>query len=141
MTEPEKGSDRETSKPSVLIVDDSVELRKTLAEVIESEFGLHVVGQASNGREALLKARKSRPDLVFMDIRMLDMNGIEATAHLKREMPHTTVFILTTYDIPEYRAAATTAGADGYVLKKDIVNELAQIADRLAAARTAMLPV
>jgi len=107
-----------------LIVDDNAGFRRRVSELLISESDIEVVGEAADGREALRKARQLKPNLVLMDVRMPGLNGIDATAQLKREVPETKVIILTRYDLEEYRKAVAASGASGYVVKKTVLETL-----------------
>jgi DNA-binding NarL/FixJ family response regulator len=111
----------ETSTPTgsarILIVDDHDLVRDGYQRMLDREPDLEVVGEASNGREAVELCRELRPDLVLMDVRMPEMDGLEATRKIKDELPTTSVLVVTTYDNPDYLFEAVEAGAAGYVLK------------------------
>ena len=104
----------------VLIADDHAEFRATIKSLLVSHPGIEVVGEASDGEQAILKAREIEPDLVLMDVKMPHVNGLSATRTLKREMPALKVIIITLYGDQEYREAAKDSGADGF-LTKDLV--------------------
>jgi DNA-binding NarL/FixJ family response regulator len=101
----------------VIIADDHDLVRDGYKLMLDREEDLDVVGEASNGREAVELCRKLRPDLVLMDVRMPEMDGLEATRAIKGELPTTSVLVVTTYDNPDYLFEAIEAGAAGYVLK------------------------
>ncbi len=107
----------ETSPARIIITDDHVLVRDGIQAMLESEPDLEVVGEATNGQEALDLCRKLCPELVLMDVRMPVMDGLEATRKIKRECPETSVLIVTTYESSDYLFEAIKAGADGYVLK------------------------
>jgi DNA-binding NarL/FixJ family response regulator len=107
-----------------LIVDDNADFRRRVREVLSLEPDISVVGEAANGREGIHKARRLKPNLVLMDVRMPGINGIDATVQLKREVPETQVIILTRYDLEEYRKAVAASGASGYVVKKSVLETL-----------------
>ena len=107
-----------------LIVDDDASFRRRVKEVLASEPDIEVVGEASDGQEAIHKARELEPDLVLMDVRMPGTNGISATRQLKNEMPALKVIMLSILDVQEYRDAAMASGASGYVIKKSLITEL-----------------
>ena len=107
-----------------LIVDDNASFRRRVKEFLASEPDIEVIGEAADGREAILKARALHPDLVLMDVRMPGTNGLDATRQLKEEMPELRVIILTIYELQEYREAALASGANGYVVKKSLIEEL-----------------
>ena len=107
-----------------LVVDDNASFRRRVKEVLASEPDIEVVGEASDGQEAIHKARELEPDLVIMDVRMPGTNGISATRQLKEEMQALKIIILTIFDLQEYRDAAISSGASGYVTKKSLITEL-----------------
>ena len=101
----------------IMITDDHALVRDGLRSMLDDEPGLEVVGEAANGREALELCRSLRPDLVLMDVRMPDMDGLEATRAIKGELPSTSVLMVTMHENPDYLMEALSAGAAGYVLK------------------------
>ena len=105
-------------KIRVLIAEDEAMTRELLARLIDLEPDIEVVGQASNGKQAVGLCRKLMPDVLLTDIRMPDMNGIEATKLIKTEMPSTQVVILTIHHDDANVFEAIKAGARGYVLKE-----------------------
>ena len=107
-----------------LVVDDNASFRQRVTELLAGEPDIEVIGEAAGGREAIRKARESRPDLVIMDLRMPGMNGLDATRELERGMPETCVIVLSQYDLEEYRKAAAASGASGYVVKRALLNAL-----------------
>ncbi|WP_024875112.1 response regulator transcription factor [Saccharomonospora piscinae] len=119
----------------VLLVDDQALLRGALRTVLDSADDIAVVGEASDGREAVALTRESLPDVVIMDIRMPDMDGITATADIcaDPELRATRVLILTTYETDEHIAQALRAGASGFIGKgieaQDLMDAVRTIAD------------
>jgi DNA-binding NarL/FixJ family response regulator len=107
----------EKQRIRVLVVDDHVVVRMGLRSMIESEADMTVVGEASNGLEAVEKYRETRAELVLMDLRMPRMGGVETTAAIRREDPTARILVLTTYDGDENIYRALQAGALGYLLK------------------------
>ncbi len=105
------------TKTRVLVADDHPLIRQGLAQVLEMEEDIEIVGEASNGRECVEKARAVRPDVVLVDINMPLMNGLEASRALKEALPDVGVLILTIHDADEYLLEAVRSGVDGYVLK------------------------
>lgn len=105
-------------KIRVLVAEDEVMTRELLARLIALEPDIEVVGQAANGKQAVGLARKLMPDVLLTDIRMPDMNGIEATKLIKTEMPSVQVVILTIHHDDANVFEAIKAGARGYVLKE-----------------------
>ena len=104
-------------KIKVLITDDQLDLAKELKNVLETDEELEVVGIATDGFDALEKMRAVTPDVVLMDIRMPNMNGVVATERIKAEYSQTKVVILTTFDDSDYILNAINNGASGYLLK------------------------
>jgi DNA-binding NarL/FixJ family response regulator len=101
----------------VVVADDHDLPRAGLRSLLSGERGLEVVGEASSGREALNLVRRVRPDLVIMDVRMPELNGLAVTRAIKHEAPGTSVILLTMYDNADYLLEALQAGAAGYLLK------------------------
>ena len=108
----------------VLIVDDHAIVRQGLRAIMRVTAGLELVGEAGDGAEALDLARAQRPDVVLMDLVMPGVDGVQATAAIKRECPGTRVLALTTFADAELVLGAVQAGADGYLLKDVAVAEL-----------------
>lgn len=105
------------SQIRVLIVDDHTVVRKGIEMIINTEPGIEVAGEAKNGHQAVDQVERLRPDVVLMDLVMPKMDGIEATAQIKRHYPHIKVIVLTTFDDRKRIQLAMGAGADGYLLK------------------------
>ena len=101
----------------VLLVDDQQIVRQGLATILKYAPGIEVVGQASDGEEALALARDLKPDVVLMDLKMPRLGGIPATRKICAELPDTHVIILTTYDADDLVFEGIKAGAEGYLLK------------------------
>ncbi|MGD8238216.1 MAG: response regulator transcription factor [Armatimonadota bacterium] len=101
----------------VLIAEDETIVRHALAQLLDAEDDIDVVGKAPNGEAAVVLAQDRRPDVILMDINMPKMNGIEATRQIKEERPDCAVVMLTIYDDDEKVFAAIKAGATAYVLK------------------------
>ena len=108
----------------VLTVDDHPLLRSGIAAVIASEEDIMVVGEATNGKEAIEGFRVHRPDVTLMDLQMPVMNGIDAIVAIRREFPGARIVILTTYDGDVQAVRALKAGAAGYLLKSMLREEL-----------------
>jgi len=106
-----------TTPARVLIADDHEVVRDGFKRMLGYEQDLEAVGEASNGREAVELCRSLKPDLVLMDVRMPQMDGLEATRAIKAQQPDISVLIVTTYEDPYYLLEAIRAGAAGYVLK------------------------
>ena len=112
-------------KISVLLAEDHTMFRQGVRRLVEEE-SIEVVGEVSNGQEAISQAIELTPDVVIMDISMPIMRGIEATTRIKKDVPGTKVIILTIHNDENYLFGALDAGADGYVVKGDDVNILFQ---------------
>jgi DNA-binding NarL/FixJ family response regulator len=108
----------------VLAVDDHLILREGIARMLDGQEDMTLVGTASNGREAIESFRLLRPDVTLMDLRMPDMNGIDAIAAIRAEAPNARIVVLTTYAGDVQAAAALKAGAAGYLLKNLLRKEL-----------------
>ena len=115
----------EVSCIRVLVVDDQTLFRSGLVRLLNTQDGLSVIGEATNGTEAVRMVTSLRPDVVLMDIRMPDMDGIEATRQITQANPGTRVLILTTFHTDAYVLDALRAGASGYVLKDSAVEAIA----------------
>ena len=113
----------------VLLVDDQELMRLGFRMVIDSQTDLEVVGEVANGRQALAAVQRLHPDVLLMDVRMPEMDGVEATRRIVDAGSSARVIILTTFDLDEYVYAALRAGASGFLLKD------AQPADLLSAIR------
>jgi len=117
----------------VLIADDDHLMRAGLVELLTVDDSIQVVGQASTGREAVAAARRLNPDVILMDVRMPDMDGITATRELVSAAPHMKVLILTTFEQDDYVFGALRAGASGFLLKRtrpeDLIAAVHTIAD------------
>ncbi len=115
----------------VLVVDDHAILRDGIRSILESQEDIVVVGEASDGAEALEYVGNLLPDIVLMDISMPKTNGLEATRLIKERFPQVKVLILTQHDNREYIAPALGAGASGYVLKRsgrrEMLNAIRQV--------------
>jgi DNA-binding NarL/FixJ family response regulator len=113
-----------TDRVRVMLVDDDQILRSGLDAILSSDDSIEVVDEAENGRLAVQRARHHRPDVVLMDVRMPDLDGIAATAELVKATPTTKVIILTTFEIDEYILGALRAGASGFLLKRSSPEQL-----------------
>lgn len=129
---------QEPTAVRVLVVDDQQLIRDGIAALLSIRPGITVVGTAVNGREAVEKAVELGPDVVLMDVRMPELDGVEAVAVLRGRAPECRVVMLTTFDDEEYVVQALRAGASGYLLKDLPAEELAQ-AVRLAHAGVTQL--
>lgn len=126
-------------KIKVLIADDQTILAEGIKSVLETDDGIEVAGIAADGAAAIEKCRVYRPDVVLMDIRMPNMNGVVATQRIKAEFPETKVIVLTTFDDSDYILNAINHGASGYLLK-DIGSSALIDAVKNACAGDTILP-
>jgi DNA-binding NarL/FixJ family response regulator len=110
-------SETTINKIKILITDDHAVVREGLSAMLSREKDFEVAGEAANGREAIQKARELKPDMVLMDLRMPEIDGIEAMRQIKTEHPAMQFIILTTYDNDEYIFKGIEAGARAYLLK------------------------
>ncbi|MGH3496220.1 MAG: response regulator [Nocardioidaceae bacterium] len=124
----------------VVIADDQDLVREGLRLMLNSEPDLTVVGEARTGVEALARVRDHAPEVVLMDIRMPDLDGIEATSRLTAAGSPTRVLILTTFDLDEYVYRAMKAGASGFLLKDASRNQLATAVRTVAAGEALLAP-
>jgi len=101
----------------VLIVEDNRIFREAFKKGLLDYFPSMVIEEAANGDEALQKIKGGPPDLIFMDVRLPGVNGLQLTQKVKKDFPDITIAILTDYDLPEYRQAAIQYGADRFYVK------------------------
>ncbi|MCC6455848.1 MAG: response regulator transcription factor [Caldilineaceae bacterium] len=113
-----------TDKIQILLVDDNVPLREGLRALLQSSADIEVVGEAATGTEAIQQAANLQPDVILMDIKMPDLNGIEATRRIVNTSPHIRILILTMFEDDDSVFAALRAGARGYLLKGALKNEI-----------------
>lgn len=115
----------------LVVVDDHELARESLKYMLSDAPGIEVVGEAANGKEALARCSRLLPDLVLMDVRMPEMDGLTATRELKRAHPRISVLMLTMHDNPDYLLEALKVGASGYVLKDapegEVVDAIKQV--------------
>ena len=125
---------------TVVIADDQPMVRAGLRSLLEGEDGVAVVAEAVDGEQALQLVRRHRPDVVLMDIRMPNLDGLEATRRLVAESSPTRVLVLTTFDLDEYVFDALRAGASGFLLKDATAEELIAAVRTLAAGDAILAP-
>lgn len=124
----------------ILIVDDHQIMREGLCSMIEQEPGFTVVGDASNGREALELIGENQPDVVIMDINMPDMNGTEATRQVTKEYPNTRIVALSMHSDKYFVTEMLKAGASGYLLKDCSKSEIVEAIKTVAADKSYLCP-
>jgi two-component system response regulator NreC len=112
------------SKIRVLIADDHVIVREGIRALVEAQPDIEVVGEATNGEEAVIKAKEIQPDIVLMDITMPVMNGLEATKQIRQQSPEVRILVLTMHESDDYFFKILEAGASGYFVKGGSSSEL-----------------
>jgi len=128
------------SNVRVLLVDDQSLVRMGFRMVLDAEPDLTVVGEASDGREAVQRAAELRPDIVLMDVRMPGMDGLAATREIVAARPESRVIVLTTFDLDEYAFGGLRAGASGFLLKDARPAELLGAIRSVAAGDAVVSP-
>ncbi|GAA3244503.1 DNA-binding response regulator [Streptomyces lavendulae subsp. lavendulae] len=124
----------------VLIVDDQMMVREGFSVLLNAMEGIEVVGEAVDGRQAIAQVAALRPDVVLMDIRMPEMNGLEATRQIVAADADAKVLVLTTFDLDEYVYQALRAGASGFLLKDASARQLAEGVRVVAAGEALLAP-
>ena len=124
---------------NVVIVDDQPLMRSAFATILDAH-GIEVAGEAGDGDEAIAVVRRTRPDVVLMDVRMPGRDGLAATSQLVAADPSVRVLILTTFDHDEYLDGALRAGAAGFLLKNSTPEELVRAVQRVAAGEHVLDP-
>lgn len=127
-------------KIRVLIADDQVITRSGLRVLLSSANELEIIGEASNGEEAITKAEAEQPDVILMDLRMPGINGIEATRRIHRASPRIAILILTVFEDDASVFPAIRAGARGYLLKNSEQEELLRAINTAAAGGAVFSP-
>jgi DNA-binding NarL/FixJ family response regulator len=124
----------------VLIVDDDDLMRAGLRGVLSSDEAIELVGEASDGSQAAYRTRLTKPDVVLMDVRMPDLDGISATRELLAAFPEVKVVILTTFEQDDYIFGALNAGASGFLLKRTRPEELIAAIHTIASGDSLLSP-
>jgi DNA-binding NarL/FixJ family response regulator len=124
----------------VVLADDEQLLRVGFRMILDAHQDFDVVAEASDGREAIAAAAAHRPDVVVMDVRMPELDGIAATEAIVRQHPEVRVLILTTFDLDEYAFAGLRAGASGFLLKNAPPDELVAAIRTVAAGDAVVAP-
>ncbi|WP_323746304.1 response regulator transcription factor [Catenulispora pinisilvae] len=125
---------------SILLVDDQPLTRVGFGLLLGAEPDMEVVGEASDGVEAIRQARRLRPRVVLMDVRMPVMDGVEATGAIVAAVPESRVLILTTFDLDEYAFDGLRAGASGFLLKNALPADLLSAIRTIAAGDAVVAP-
>ncbi len=116
----------------ILIADDHEMIRRGLRDILEEHDGWEVCAEASNGRQAVELAQKSCPHVAVLDLAMPELNGLEATRHIKKALPNTEVLIFTMHEMEEQMRDVLSAGARGYLLKADAARHIVAAVEALA---------
>ena len=124
----------------VLIVDDDDLMRAGLRGILASDAGIEVVGEERDGRDAAYRTRLVEPDIVLMDVRMPDLDGISATREVLAAHPEVRVVILTTFEQDDYIFGALSAGASGFLLKRTAPEDLIAAVHTVAAGDSLLSP-
>ena len=124
----------------ILAVDDHPLVRQGIAGLIGVQPDMALVGEASNGREAIQEFRKHQPDVTLMDLQMPEMNGLDALLAIRNEFPHAKIIVLTTYAGDMQIRRALKAGAQAYLLKNTLHKELMETIRAVHAGRKALSP-
>ena len=123
----------------ILLVDDSPTFLDAAMHALAADPRIEIVGQAFSGQEGVDLVAQAQPDLVLMDVAMPRMNGFEATRLIKAQPNAPQIVILTSYDLPHYRTAAQTAGADSFISKADFGTLMLPLIDTVIAERNSTL--
>lgn len=124
----------------VLIADDDHLMRAGLIELLSYDSAIEIIGQAATGRQAVEQARQLVPDVVLMDVRMPDLDGIAATREVARAVPTARVLVLTTFEQDDYIFGALRAGASGFLLKRTRPEELIAAVHTIATGDSLLSP-
>ena len=124
----------------IVIVDDHDLARESLRDMLTDEPDIEVVGEAANGREAIALCSHLRPDIVLMDVRMPQMDGLEATREIKQRLPKISVLMVTMHENPDYLLEALRAGAAGYILKDASQEEVVTAVRQVLAGESPLDP-
>lgn len=124
----------------VIIVDDHAMIRDGIKWMLVNEPSIEIVGEAADGREAVIVAAETQPDVVLMDVRMPEVSGLEALVDIKQRWPHMAVLMLTMYSEASLIAAAVEQGASGYLLKNAGRDEMIRAIHQVAEGRSYLQP-
>ena len=124
----------------ILAVDDHPLVRRGIATIVASESGMSLVGEAPNGRDAVVQFRKHRPDVTLMDLQMPEMNGVDAIVAIRGEFPDARIIVLTTYTGDVQVLRALKAGAQAYLLKNSLHKDLLETIRAVHAGKKTISP-
>jgi DNA-binding NarL/FixJ family response regulator len=131
---------RSTKKLRILVADDHELVRRGMRGLLRARRDWKVVGEAANGREAVEKATKLKPDVAILDISMPDLDGLQATRQIREASPGTSVVVLTMHESDQMVRRVLEAGALGYVLKSDLAAHLVKAVKNVSASRLFLTP-
>ncbi|HYL84666.1 MAG TPA: response regulator transcription factor [Candidatus Angelobacter sp.] len=127
-------------KLRLVVADDHELVRRGIRDLLQTECGWKVVGEAADGHEAVEKVKKLRPDIAILDITMPNVDGLEATRQIRQAAPRTQVLIVTMHESDEMVRLVLEAGAGGYVLKSDLGMQLVQAVKDVAHGKISLTP-
>ncbi len=133
-------SRRKAGLARLVIADDHELARAGLRTMLVGQPGVELIGEAKNGREALMLCRRLQPDLALIDVRMPDLDGLATCRSIKQEFPATSVILVTMYENPQYFLEALRSGASGYVLKDITQRELLATVRRVLRGESVLSP-
>jgi DNA-binding NarL/FixJ family response regulator len=131
---------RATKKLRILVADDHELVRRGVRGLLRARRGWKVVGEAANGREAVEKATKLKPDVAILDISMPDSDGLQATREIREAAPRTSIVVLTMHESDQMVRRVLEAGALGYVLKSDLATRLVRAVKDVSAGKLFLTP-
>jgi DNA-binding NarL/FixJ family response regulator len=129
-----------TKKLRIFVADDHELVRRGIRGILHALRGWSVVGEAANGREAVEKANRLKPDVAILDISMPDLDGLQATRRIRESTPNTEVVILTMHESDQMVRRVLDAGALGYVLKSDLARHLVKAVKNVSAGKLFLTP-
>jgi DNA-binding NarL/FixJ family response regulator len=127
-------------KLRILIADDHELVRRGIRGLLRAQSGWKIAGEVKNGREAVEKAKKLRPDVIILDIGMPNLDGLEATRQIREAVPNTVILILTMHESNQMVRRVLEAGARGYVLKSDLAGHLVKAVKAVSKGRVYLTP-
>jgi DNA-binding NarL/FixJ family response regulator len=131
---------RATKKLRIFVADDHELVRRGIRGLLRTKRGWKVIGEAANGREAVERIRKLKPDVVIVDISMPDLDGLQATRRIREAVPTTEVVVLTMHESDQMVRRVLDAGALGYVLKSDLATHLVKAVKSVSAGKLFLTP-
>jgi DNA-binding NarL/FixJ family response regulator len=131
---------RNAKKLRILVADDHELVRRGIRGLLRAQRGWRVIGEATNGREAVEKTNKLKPDVAILDISMPDLDGLQATRQIREAAPRTSVVVLTMHESDQMVRRVLDAGALGYVLKSDLAAHLVKAVKNVSAGKMFLTP-